>query len=374
MSPQTQVEAASAAQGSSYVKEQKAFKELSYLDPTDEMNKRWLKLLQKKTPTIDLVDISAEVEPFNSYKRQFAPEYSHSAYRAMLKAEYSVGDYLQSHACTLQMTNYTRQQMVKLIEDFVLLKKYKTETLYHAVSLADRYLVNLAVEGRSSPCLITLAVVCTLMAAKLNQPIAPSFNRMIALLHEEHDTLLAKQDLLNMEETIIRSLDFNLQHTSPIPFLERFLRIFNLDQGRDKSAHLIKKLARNYIKFMQRESCFLDYQPSQIASAALLFAINITQSPVAKVCGVENIEDLKLKSLFFGSAIYMEIGGVKVEEEDQKCPLRMWNSAVEKLTYIQKERDVEPCYSRLVGALNSEQYKGKLSLDPLLFVQKEENR
>ena len=154
MSPQTQVEAASAAQGSSYVKEQTAFQGLSYLDPTDEMNKRWLKLLQKKTPTIDLVDISAEVEPFNSHKRQFAPEYSHSAYRSMLKTEYSIGDYLQSQACTLQMTNYTRQQMVMLIEDLALLKEYKHETLYLAVSIADRYLVNIAVEGKTAPCLI----------------------------------------------------------------------------------------------------------------------------------------------------------------------------------------------------------------------------
>ena len=196
---------------------------------------------------------------------------------------------------------------------------------------------------------------------------------MITLLHEEHDTLLDKKDLLNLEETIVKSLDFNLQHTSPIPFLERFLRIFNLDNSRaDKPVRLIQKLAKNYIKFMQRESCFLDFRPSQIAAAALLFAINITQSPVAKVCGVDNIEDLKLKSLFFGSAIYMEIGGVKVDEEDKNCPLRMWNSSVEKLTYVRKSRDIEPCYTQLVEALNREQYKGKLSLDPMLFINKTE--
>ena len=123
---------------------------------------------------------------------------------------------------------------------------------------------------------------------------------------------------------------------------------------------------------MQRESCFLDFRPSQIAAAALLFAINMTQSPIAKVCKVENIEDLKLKSLFFGSAIYMEIGGVKVDEEDDNCPLRMWNSSVEKLTYIQKSRDIEPCYAQLVESLNRELYKGKLSLDPLLFINKED--
>ena len=145
-SPQ-KIDGASSVCGSSYVKEQKAFRELSYLDPTEEMNKRWLKLLQKKVPTIDLVDISAEVYPFNSHKRQFAPEYSHSSYLSMLRQEYAIGDYVKNPKCTLQMTDYTRQQMVMLMEDLTLLKEYKTETLYLAVSIADRYLVHIAVEG-----------------------------------------------------------------------------------------------------------------------------------------------------------------------------------------------------------------------------------
>ena len=33
------------------------------------MNKRWLKAIQRKVPTIDLVDISAEVFPFRASKR-----------------------------------------------------------------------------------------------------------------------------------------------------------------------------------------------------------------------------------------------------------------------------------------------------------------
>ena len=49
------------------------------------MNKRWLKVLQRKVPTIDLVDISAEVFPFKVQKRQFAPEYSYSSYISMLR-------------------------------------------------------------------------------------------------------------------------------------------------------------------------------------------------------------------------------------------------------------------------------------------------
>ena len=74
---------------------------LPYVDPTEEMNKRWLKHIQKKVPTIDLVDISAEVYPFNSIKRQFAPEYSYAAYLSMLRQEYEIGNYLKNPSCSL---------------------------------------------------------------------------------------------------------------------------------------------------------------------------------------------------------------------------------------------------------------------------------
>ena len=82
---------------------------MTFEDPTEEMNKRWVRLIQRKVPTIDLVDVSAEVYPFNSHKRQFAPEYSHCAYLSMLRDEYQIGDYLRNPKCKLEMTPYTRE-------------------------------------------------------------------------------------------------------------------------------------------------------------------------------------------------------------------------------------------------------------------------
>ena len=55
---------------------------------------------------------------------------------------------MRNPKCKLEMTPYTREQMVMLIEDLAQLKDYKPETLYLAVSLADRYLVHIAVEGK----------------------------------------------------------------------------------------------------------------------------------------------------------------------------------------------------------------------------------
>lgn len=77
---------------------------------------------------------------------------------------------------------------------------------------------------------------------------------------------------------------------------------------------------------------------------------------------------MTLKSLFFETAIHMEVGGVKVSEEDTTCPMRMWNSSVEALTCVKRLTDIAPCYSALVSELNKHQYDGKLNDDTLLFI------
>jgi len=61
---------------------------------------------------------------------------------------------------------------------------YKQETMHLAGNIADRYLACLARSGKKAPNLNELAVITLLMAAKIEQPISPSFNRMINLLPE----------------------------------------------------------------------------------------------------------------------------------------------------------------------------------------------
>lgn len=57
--------------------------------------------------------------------------------------------------------------MLTLMEDLNREKQYKEETLFIAASLADRYLVNLAVKNQPAPSLIRLAIIATLLSAKL---------------------------------------------------------------------------------------------------------------------------------------------------------------------------------------------------------------
>ena len=82
--------------------------------------------------------------------------------------------------------------MVLLIEDLCIIKKYKLETLFLAVSIADRFLASQAIQGKIAPCLISLALTSLLLAAKLEQPVAPSFTRLIRVFAEKYNTLLKK--------------------------------------------------------------------------------------------------------------------------------------------------------------------------------------
>ena len=132
------------------------------------MYKRWSKALSEVIPAVDMVDASPSKANNDSYtKRQFAPEFSQAAYETMLSQEYAIGAYINTHGQTLSITSAQRKRMVILIEDLHRHKGYKIDTLMLAVSIADRYLVNLAVEGQKAPCLVTLGVTCLLIGAKL---------------------------------------------------------------------------------------------------------------------------------------------------------------------------------------------------------------
>ena len=50
------------------------------------------------------------------------------------------------------------------------------------------------------------------------------------LLKSTFDISVDKKDFVNLEKDLLFKLNFDLQWISPITFLERFERLFNLDQ------------------------------------------------------------------------------------------------------------------------------------------------
>ena len=120
--------------------------------------------------------------------------------------------------------------------------------------------------------LVALAVISLLMAAKLEQPISPSFTRMISLLPESQRELITKNQLVKLEKNILEVLEFNVQWAGPIPFVERFLKLFKL-----QSYPQIAYLSSQFCKFtaLKSEIC-LHIKPSYIAMAAVILACNIS--------------------------------------------------------------------------------------------------
>jgi hypothetical protein len=79
------------------------------------------------------------------------------------------------------------------------------------VSIVDRYICVLSkTQTTFSTDLVALAVISLLMAAKLEQPISPSFTRMISLLPESQREHITKNQLVKLEKNILEVLEFNV--------------------------------------------------------------------------------------------------------------------------------------------------------------------
>ena len=84
------------------------------------------------------------------------------------------------------------------------------ETIFVAVGIFDRYIKAIGPENLDFDNMIPLATVCTLMSAKLSEPISPSFKRMIGLLTPEEKEYVNKELLIELEFDVISKLEFNL--------------------------------------------------------------------------------------------------------------------------------------------------------------------
>ena len=96
-----------------------------------------------------------------------------------------------------------------------------------------------------------------LIAAKLEQPISPSFTRMINLLSEDEKKNLTKQSLIDLVADILITMGFDYNFPGPIQSLERFLRILKYDQNKT-----VYDMSYQICKFQLNDSMFLEYRPS----------------------------------------------------------------------------------------------------------------
>lgn len=108
-------------------------------------------------------------------------------------------------------------------------KGYKIETLFCACCIFDRYLSLLGHWNFPLNKIVNLSTICILLAAKLEQPMQPSFSRMISLLNDNEKKSISKSDLVNIELDILIRFGFDFNFPGPIDAMQRYLRLVNYD-------------------------------------------------------------------------------------------------------------------------------------------------
>jgi len=109
-----------------------------------------------------------------------------------------------------------------------------------------------------------------LLAAKLDQPVQPSFARMIVHLSEEDKKFVSKAVLTDLEQDIITRFGFEFNFSGPMEFINRYLRVLGYDKNDQ-----VKIICEQLCRFQLNYSTFLKYKPSQLAAAIAIISINI---------------------------------------------------------------------------------------------------
>eukprot|EP00586_Coscinodiscus_wailesii_P000723 CAMPEP_0172485916 /NCGR_PEP_ID=MMETSP1066-20121228/14195_1 /TAXON_ID=671091 /ORGANISM="Coscinodiscus wailesii, Strain CCMP2513" /LENGTH=395 /DNA_ID=CAMNT_0013251495 /DNA_START=220 /DNA_END=1407 /DNA_ORIENTATION=+ len=153
-----------------------------------------------------------------------------------------------------------RSILVNWLVEVHLKFKLVPETLYLTIKLIDRYLEKREV---TRPKLQLVGVTCLLLASKYEEIYPPALRDLVYIC----DSAYSKKEILDMEEHVIKTLEYRVTFPSAHLFLVRFL----------KAAHADKKMVQLACYILDgtlKSYSLLKYQPSQLAAAAILIARN----------------------------------------------------------------------------------------------------
>jgi G2/mitotic-specific cyclin-B, other len=187
-----------------------------------------------------------------------------------------VTDYVQSiyeHAKSKEMTTSVRplymesqqhinERMRAILIDWLVevhLKfKLMPETLYLTVNLIDRYLERKQV---TRPRLQLVGVTCLLLASKYEEIYPPELRDLVYIC----DRAYSRQEIIDMEEKILKTLEYNLTVPTAHNFLVRYLKAGHADKTIvQMSCFLLDGTLQAYP--------LLHYVPSQLAAACVFIS------------------------------------------------------------------------------------------------------
>ena len=129
--------------------------------------------------------------------------------------------------------------------------------MFIAAGILDRYIHMTGPQNFPKSQMVNLATICVLMSAKLEQPISPSFTRMINLLTDDEKRYVSKSSLIELEAQILAKMGFDFNFPGPMQPMERYLRVLNYQKSKT-----IHDMGFQICKFQLNEASFLNFRPS----------------------------------------------------------------------------------------------------------------
>lgn len=176
---------------------------------------------------------------------------------------------------------------------------------------------------------------------------------MAALAFKEWEFETAAPDLIALEAQVIRTLDWGLLFAGPLFFLERYLRLFGLDQAKHHyEAARTSSLAKDLLRLTILDTIFLRFHCAVIAASALLLSININSSPAAQQFGMPSrLPNLRGKCSQKTAALMLPGSSNNSLRGGGTGPLSSWDSSVAEFTRVSPDQ-ISPCYKVLVQLAN----------------------
>lgn len=268
------------------------------------------KVILKELEVCDLLDLR---------NPQFVAEYSTSIYHNMKQEEDRFlieKDFLNE----TEIEERHRRRLVEWLSEVHNKFRLLPETFFITCKLVDLSIQKFGVK-KSNLQLLSLGAL--LISTKYEEIYPPSVRQMLKVAANE---TIKKEDVLEMEFKILRSLDFGVVFPSALRFLERIRKLVNADDVSFHLAHYITQFSLLYI-------CFQTIKPSLVACGAMYLAMkslrarstwNITyykstgykerlvQQVAEKLCELMNNAESKALKQKFASSKYSEVSNLPI--------------------------------------------------------------
>lgn len=124
-----------------------------------------------------------------------------------------------------------------------------------------------------------------------------------------------KTAVITLEHRILNDLSFDFNYPSPLPFLERYLRVCGLQNDQAITAR-----AEEYLKIAISNINFLNYKPSLIAASALVLSHAMKRTPmgILKTSSVDSLGIYFQDSLKFWDERISVVSDIKSSDFQEK--------------------------------------------------------